>query len=62
MNTPAPCNSCGFLYSDCMSEDDPCYSAECIKGLEMGNSQCYLYKHYSKVTIDEKWRTNEPRH
>ena len=32
MNTPDPCGTCGWLYSDCMYDDDPSYSAECMCG------------------------------
>jgi hypothetical protein len=56
MNTPEPCCSCGFLYVDCMSEADPNYTAECIKGLPLGNVTCKKYKYYREVSLDEKWK------
>ena len=30
MNTPEPCCTCGWLYADCMQEEDPTYMAECM--------------------------------
>ena len=55
MNTPNPCSTCGFLYVDCMYQDDPNYAAECIKNLKMGNLACSSYKYYKQVTQEEKW-------
>jgi hypothetical protein len=55
MNTPEPCSTCGFLYVDCMYQDDPNYGAECIKGLPLGILTCEKYKHYTKVSLKEKW-------
>lgn len=55
MNTPQPCSSCGFLYVDCMHEDDPTYMAECLKKMVMGEMKCSGYKNYRLVTQKEKW-------
>lgn len=55
MNTPDPCGSCGFCYADCMQEENSADMAECLKGLAMGNDNCAGYKHFSKVSMAEKW-------
>ena len=57
MNTPKPCGSCGFLYVDCMTEDDPNAGVECLKKMPFGNTDCPGYKHYDMVSQEEKWRS-----
>lgn len=42
MNTPKPCDSCTYLYYDCIQKDNPGYKAECKKGNEM-KSDCKDY-------------------
>ncbi len=48
MNTPKPCDTCKFLYWDCMHEDDPSYSAECMGYLELGKIDCPRYKNWQE--------------
>ena len=55
MNTPEPCGTCGFLYSDYTQENDTTYSAECLKNLLMGKADCPKYKYYKLVSMEEKW-------
>lgn len=48
MNTPKPCDTCKNLYWDCLQEDNPFYTAECKRNLQMGNKKCKEYKEYNK--------------
>ena len=58
MNTPEPCCHCGFLYYDCMTEDDTSSGIECMKHLTMGLKNCEGFKKYDSMTKEDqklKW-------
>jgi hypothetical protein len=55
MNTPEPCDSCGFNYYDVMAQDDPDSSFECLKHLPI-DPLCTGYKNWKELSEGEKWR------
>lgn len=48
MNTPKPCDTCKFLYYDCLFEDDSNYDSECTKGLSPKDEKCKGHVHYDE--------------
>ena len=54
-NTPEPCDTCKYLYADCMHKDDPAYDAECKLDMPMGEKDCPKYWNYNKSNNDGKW-------
>ena len=56
-NTPHPCCDCGWLYADCMQNDNPNYQAECMCRKEdcVFDSECPNYAHWKTL----KWTEQE---
>jgi hypothetical protein len=53
MNTPKPCDTCGWLYADCMQKDNPTYQAECMCRKEdctYGKKGCPNWVHWEKFS------------